>query len=220
MIERSNASERPAIPPAILAGRLIAIARGLPATLLADVAEALRDGGIRAFEVTLDSPDALAGIAKAAAVAPAPGSDQLLVGAGTVMTIDEAAAALDAGARFLVMPHTDPGLVAWAASRGVPALPGAMTPSEIVTAWQAGAAGVKIFPAAILGPAFLREVRGPLARIPLIPTGGITAENAGLFLLAGAVAVGVGGWLTGSRDPATIRERAADLVRAVAAAGG
>ena len=132
------------------------------------------------------------------------------------MTAEEASQALDAGARFLVMPHTDVGLVAWAAGRGVPVFPGAMTPSEIVAAWNAGAAGVKVFPAGSLGPGFIREVRGPLSRIPLIPTGGITAENVGAFIAAGAVAVGAGGWLTGSRDPATIRERAAALVAAVA----
>jgi len=206
---------RPAIPPAILAVRVVAIARGLPAALLADVAAALHDGGVRAFEITLDSPDALAGIT-ALAGSPLAGNDALLVGAGTVLTIDEAAAALDAGARFLVMPHTDVRLVAWAAERGVPTFPGAMTPSEIVTAWSAGAAGVKVFPAGSLGPGFVREVRGPLARIPLVPTGGITADNAGAFIAAGAVAVGAGGWLTGSRDPAMIRERAAALVASVA----
>ena len=157
-------------------------------------------GGVRAFEITLDSPDALAGIA-ALTASPGAGSDALLVGAGTVMTIDEAAAALDAGARFLVMPHTDVRLVAWAAERGVPVFPGAMTPSEIVAAWNAGAAAVKIFPAGRLGPGFVREVRGPLARIPLVPTGGITAENAAAFIVAGAVAVGAGGWLTGSPRP-------------------
>lgn len=206
---------RPAIPPAILAGRVVAIARGLPAALLADVAVALHEGGIRAFEVTLDSPHALAAIS-ALAAAESRGDDSLLIGAGTMLTIDEAAAALDAGASFLVMPHTDPRLVTWAADHGVPVFPGAMTPSEIVTAWSAGAAGVKIFPAGGLGPGFVREVRGPLARIPLVPTGGITADNAGAFIAAGAVAVGVGGWLTGSRDPATIRERAAALVASVA----
>jgi 2-dehydro-3-deoxyphosphogluconate aldolase/(4S)-4-hydroxy-2-oxoglutarate aldolase len=215
MLDEPTAA-RPAIPPAILAGRVIAIARGLPRALLGDVAAALRGGGVHAFEITLDSPDALAGISALAGAAGGEGS--LLIGAGTVLSIDEAAGALDAGARFLVMPHTDPALVAWAADRGVPAFPGAMTPSEIVTAWNAGAAGVKVFPAGGLGPAFIREVRGPLARIPLLPTGGITAENAGAFIAAGAVAVGAGGWLTGSRDPAVVRERAAALVAAVASA--
>ncbi|HSW41434.1 MAG TPA: bifunctional 4-hydroxy-2-oxoglutarate aldolase/2-dehydro-3-deoxy-phosphogluconate aldolase [Patescibacteria group bacterium] len=219
MIEQPTAASQPAIPPAIATGRIIAIVRGLPAARLADVAAALRDGGVRVFEITLDSPDALHAIATAAAMAPGPGTDRLLVGAGTVMTIEEAAAALDAGARFLVMPHTDAALVAWAAGRGVPVFPGAMTPSEIVLAWRAGAAGVKVFPAGTLGPGFVREVRGPLARIPMIPTGGITAENAGAFLAAGAVAVGAGGWLTGSGDPVTIRERAAALVKAVATGG-
>lgn len=216
MIDQPDAARRPAIPPAIATGRIIAIARGLPVARLAAVVAALRDGGVRAFEITLDSPDALHAISMVAAMAPGPGADRLLVGAGTVMTIEEAAAALDAGARFLVMPHTDAALVAWAAGRDVPVFPGAMTPSEIVIAWRAGAAGVKVFPAGTLGPGFVREVRGPLARIPMIPTGGITAENAGAFLAAGAVAVGAGGWLTGSGDPATIRERAAALVKAVA----
>lgn len=220
MTDEPNAAPRPAIPRAILTGRVVAIARGVPAALLGAVAAALRDGGVQAFEITLDSPDALAGIEAAAAVAATAGSDGLLVGAGTVMTTGEAAAALAAGARFLVMPHTDPGLVAWAADRGVPAFPGAMTPSEIVAAWRAGAAAVKIFPAGTLGPAFLREVRRPLAGIPMIPTGGINADNAGAFIAAGAVAVGAGGWLTGSRDPATIRERAASIARAVAGATG
>lgn len=216
--ERSVAG--PPIPEPILAGRIVAIARGIPAERLPAVAAALRRAGIRAFEVTLDSPGALDGIAAVAATEAAAGASGLLVGAGTVLDAGAAATALEAGARFLVMPHTDPDLVAWAAERGVAAFPGAMTPSEILAAWRAGAAAVKVFPAATLGPSFVREVRGPLGAIPLIPTGGITADNAAAFLGAGAAAVGVGGWLLGSGDPRLVGERAGALVAAIADGGG
>ena len=217
MTEVTGGADRPAIPGPILAGRLIAIARRLPAGALPALAAALREGGVQAFEVTLNAPDALDGIAAVAAAEAARGADGLLVGAGTVLTREQAAAAIGAGARFLVMPHTDPDLVAWAAARGVPSFPGAMTPTEILAAWRSGAAAVKVFPAGTLGASFVREVRGPLGEIPLVPTGGITADNAGSFLGAGAVALGVGGWLTGGGDPAIVRQRAAALVAAVAA---
>ncbi len=216
MTAATDATGRPAIPPAILEGRIIAIARGLPAARLVDVAAAARDGGVRAFEITLNSDGALEGIAAVARAEAAVETGGLLVGAGTVMSIAEATAALDVGARFLVMPHTDPDLVAWARARGVPAFPGAMTPSEIVAAWRAGAAAVKVFPASTLGTSFLREVHGPLSDIPLIPTGGISADNAAGFVAAGAVALGVGGWLTGSGDPSIVVARARAIVAAVA----
>jgi 2-dehydro-3-deoxyphosphogluconate aldolase/(4S)-4-hydroxy-2-oxoglutarate aldolase len=209
----------PPIPEPILTGRIVAIARGIAAERLPAVAAALRGGGVRAFEVTLDSPGALDGIAAVAAAEAAAGASGLLVGAGTVLDAGAAAAALEAGARFLVMPHTDPDLVAWAAERGVATFPGAMTPSEILAAWRAGAAAVKLFPAVTLGPSFVREVRGPLGAIPLVPTGGITVANAAEFLAAGAAAVGVGGWLTGSGDPRLVGERAAALVAAIADGG-
>ena len=107
--------------------------------------------------------------------------------------------ALDAGAQFLVSPFLDEELVAEFTAQGVPFIPGAMTPSEIVRAWDAGAPLVKIFPASVTGPALLRELRGPLGHVPLMPTGGISAANAAAFLSAGAAAVGVGGSLTGGR---------------------
>ncbi len=135
------------------------------------------------------------------------GADGLLVGAGTVLTREQAAAAIGAGAGFLVMPHTDPDLVAWAAARGVPSFPGAMSPTEILAAWRAGAAAVKVFPAATLGASFVARCGAPLARSRW-SDGRITADNAGSFLAAGAVALGVGGWLTGSGDPAIVRQRA------------
>ena len=106
------------------------------------------------------------------------------------------------------MPHLDADLVEWAAARGIPAFPGAATPTEIFAAWRAGAAAVKLFPASSAGPGFVRELRGPFPDIPVLPTGGVTLETAPAFITAGAVAVGMGGWLIGDGDPAGIRARA------------
>ena len=108
--------------------------------------------------------------------------------------------------------------MAWAAERGIPAFPGAFTPTEILAAWRAGAAAVKLFPASMAGHTFLREFRGPFPDIPLVPTGGITVESAPAFIRAGAVAVGLGSWLTGDGEPAGIAERGVAVVRAVAEA--
>jgi 2-dehydro-3-deoxyphosphogluconate aldolase/(4S)-4-hydroxy-2-oxoglutarate aldolase len=206
---------RPAIPDEVRRTGVVAIGRRLDPSGLLEVADALRRGGIRAFELTLDTADAAQGIT---VLASRFGPGELLIGAGTVLSIDDARRALDAGARFLVSPHVDPPLVGWAAERGIPMFPGAFTPTEILAAWRAGAAAVKLFPASALGPAFVREHRGPFPHIPLIPTGGVTLESAPAFVAAGALAVGLGSWLTGSGDPSVVEARAGQLVRAVAAA--
>jgi 2-dehydro-3-deoxyphosphogluconate aldolase / (4S)-4-hydroxy-2-oxoglutarate aldolase len=214
-----NATARPAIPAGLLEGGVVAISRRLTPETALVVADALADGGVRAFEITLNDPQvtALRAIEAVAARASASGSG-LAIGAGTVLTIDAAQLAIDAGATYLVMPHTDPDLVAWATARGVPTLPGASTPTEILTAWRAGAAAVKLFPASAVGPTFVRECLGPFPDIPLVPTGGVTADTAGDFIRAGAVAVGLGGWLVGDGEAAGVRERARRVVAAVAAA--
>ena len=210
----TRAALRPAIPTGLTAGGVVAIGRRISATAAASIAEALAAGGVRAFELTLNDPeaDALRAIETVARHAPALGLD---IGAGTVLSIEAAARAVDAGATFLVMPHIDPVLVAWAAERGIPAFPGCATPTEILAAWRSGAAAVKVFPASALGPGFVRELRGPLPDIPLVPTGGVTLETIPAFVAAGAVAVGLGSWLVGDGDPAGIRERAAAAVAAV-----
>lgn len=125
---------------------------------------------------------------------------------------------MNAGATFLVMPHLDAELVAWAAERGIAALPGCATPTEALAAWRAGAAAVKLFPASVLGPAFVRELRGPLPDVPVVPSGGVTLENAASFIQAGASAIGIGGWLIGDGDPAGVADRARRIVETVAAA--
>ena len=213
----TTATTRPAIPAGLLDGGVVAIARRPTAETAPIVARALADGGVRAFEITLNEPqaDALRAIE---AVAGASHAATLAIGAGTILTIDAAQAAIDAGATFLVMPHTDPELISWATSRGIATFPGAATPTEVLAAWRAGAAAIKVFPASSVGSTFIRELHGPFPDIPLIPTGGVSAENAGTFIAAGAVAVGLGSWLVGDGEPAGVTSRAKQVVEAVAAA--
>lgn len=204
-------SLRPPIPAEIRSGGVIVIARGLRPSAVLAISEALTEGGVRAFEVTLNSPDAFDAIETLAGRF----AGSLLVGAGTVLSIASAERAVGAGARFLVMPHFDVEIVRWAAARGIAAFPGALSPTEILGAWSAGAAAVKLFPASTVGPSFVRELRGPFPDIPLIPTGGVTIESASSFLDAGALAVGIGSWLTGSGDISVVRDRARRLVEAI-----
>jgi 2-dehydro-3-deoxyphosphogluconate aldolase/(4S)-4-hydroxy-2-oxoglutarate aldolase len=186
---------------------VIAVIRGHGPAAVREIVVALQRGGIRVVEVTMGSPDALDSIAGLA-------GDEATVGAGTVMTEYEAAAAIEAGAAFIVAPHTDPAVVGAVASRRVAMVPGATTPSEIMTAWRLGAAAVKLFPASIGGPAYLSTIRGPLGDVPIIPTGGVTVDSAPEYLAAGAVAVGLGGHLT-SGDADAIQRAAAKLVAGV-----
>lgn len=211
------AATRPPIPPGLLAGGVVAIGRYIAADAAPGIARALADGGVRTFELTLNDPeaDALRAIEAVARIGTGLGLD---IGAGTVLSTDAARRAGDAGATFLVSPHLDTGLVAWAAAHGIPALPGCATPTEALTAWRAGAAAIKLFPASVAGPAFVREMRGPFPDIPIVPTGGVTVDTAPSFIAAGAVAIGMGGWLLGDGSAVGVRERAALVVSAVSAA--
>jgi len=210
---------RPDIPTDIVACGVVAIARGLSPDLVLGVAKALAEGGLRAFEITMNGPagQALRAIEAVASRAQAIG---LTLGAGTVLSIENARQAVEAGATFLVMPHIDTDLVAWGSEHGIPVFPGAATPTEVLAAWRAGAAAVKLYPASTLGPDFVRELAGPFPDIPVVPTGGVTAETAGSFIAAGAVAVGLGGWLVGDGRPTGVTDRARQVVSAVAAVRG
>lgn len=192
------------LPPIVSEQRIIPVARGHDPDEMTVVAEALRAAGLGILEITLDSPGALDSIADLNNV-------DRLVGAGTVTTADAAIDAIGAGAGFIVSPHFDDRIVATAAGRGVPVVAGALTPTEIVAAWEAGASAVKLFPASLGGPGYIESVRGPLAGIPLIPTGGIRVDNARNYLEAGALAVGLGGWLTGTVDYELVYSRASRL---------
>ena len=133
-------------------------------------------------------------------------------------SLSEAAAerAVGAGARFIVSPHTDVALIDWCVTRGIPCFPGALSPTEIHAAWSAGASAVKLFPAIAVGTGYLKQLAGPFPDIPLVPTGGVSAQTAGDWIAAGGVAVGMGGWLIGDGDPAGVTQRARQVVEAVA----
>jgi 2-dehydro-3-deoxyphosphogluconate aldolase/(4S)-4-hydroxy-2-oxoglutarate aldolase len=188
---------------------IVAIMRRTEASLAVETAEALLAGGVEVVEVTLNTVGADAMLA---ALREQVG-DRMLVGAGTVMTAEEVRRAVGAGAQFVVSPHTDADVIAAARRAAVPALPGALTPTEIVHAWRLGAAVVKVFPVGSVGPRYLRDVLAPLTQIPLLPTGGVTLENAAEFIRAGARGLGLGGDLVSpkavaARDFAAIAERA------------
>jgi 2-dehydro-3-deoxyphosphogluconate aldolase/(4S)-4-hydroxy-2-oxoglutarate aldolase len=169
----------------IAADRVLAVVRAPAIPDPAGLCAALAEGGIRAVEFTYTTPD-LPGILRAAGEARSAG---IHLGAGTVLTGDQARAAIDHGAEFLVTPAVRPEVAAVATAAGVPVFLGAMTPTEVAQALDLGAAAVKIFPAATLGPRYLRDLRGPYPGVRLVPSGGVNAGNAREFLDNGAFAV-------------------------------
>jgi 2-dehydro-3-deoxyphosphogluconate aldolase/(4S)-4-hydroxy-2-oxoglutarate aldolase len=200
---------------------VVAVIRLPEASDLVEVAGALGEGGVRAIEVTMTVPRAIDLIGELADALP-PG---FIIGAGTVLDAETARQVIRAGARFVVSPVFRPAVIDVCHAEDSVAMPGCFTPTEICTAWEAGADVVKVFPAAALGPGFFKDVRGPLPEIRMMPTGGVTAENAGEWIRAGAVAIGVGTALVDRAAVAgrrfdQIRDRARRFVEAVAAARG
>jgi len=182
---------------------------------LVRIAQALQEGGLDCVEITMTTPGALRAIEEAAGKL-----DGVLMGAGTVLDAATARQAILAGAEFLVTPTVEPDVIETARRYGVVVIAGAMTPTEILTAWEAGADMVKVFPANVLGPGYLKAVHGPLPQIPLVPTGGVTAETAGEFIRAGATIVCAGGWLVDKKAIAegryeVLTARARELIDAV-----
>jgi 2-dehydro-3-deoxyphosphogluconate aldolase / (4S)-4-hydroxy-2-oxoglutarate aldolase len=168
--------------------RLIVVLRRVePQERLLELVEELADAGAGIFEITFDAPSAADDVA---AVRERLAERNLLVGAGTVLSAETAR--LAAAADFIVSPVFDAALVSHVVDQGTPFIPGAFTPTEILAAWEAGATFVKLFPASAAGPQMVRELRGPLPQVELIPTGGVDTSNADAFLEAGAVAVGIG----------------------------
>ena len=200
----------------ILERKVIAVIRTPDAGRVLDAVEALRQGGVTAVEITMTVPGALDIIQKLAVARPA----GVLVGAGTVLDADTAASAVWSGADFIVSPLADPGMIAACRAHETLVAPGAFTPAEIVAAWDRGADIVKVFPATSLGPQYLRDVRAPFPQLRLMPTGGVTVDNARAFLEAGASAVGLGTALVDKKavaegDWKTLTERAARLVESL-----
>lgn len=195
---------------------VVGIIRTSSSEELVNVARALRDGGVVAIEVTMTTPGALAAISE---IAKQMGGEVIL-GAGTVLDTETARAAFLAGAEFLVSPVLVPEVIAMCHRYDKVVLPGAFTPTEIYRAWELGADAVKVFPATALGPQFFRDVRAPLPQIKLTPTGGVSLDNAGEFIKAGAAFVGVGGNLVDKKAIAegrwdALRETAGRYVEAV-----
>ncbi|RLM50875.1 bifunctional 4-hydroxy-2-oxoglutarate aldolase/2-dehydro-3-deoxy-phosphogluconate aldolase [Halorubrum sp. Atlit-28R] len=199
-------------------GGVIAILRGVERDDAVRVADAVVDAGVTALEVTADTPDATASIA-----AIADRVDDAVVGAGTVLDAETARAAQFAGAEFLVTPTVNRGAIRTANRYGTPIAVGAYTPTEALDAFEAGADLVKVFPAATGGPDHVAAIGGPLPQIPLVPTGGVGADDAGEYIDAGAAAVGVGSSIADSEaiaagDFDAVRANARVVVEAVAAA--
>jgi 2-dehydro-3-deoxyphosphogluconate aldolase/(4S)-4-hydroxy-2-oxoglutarate aldolase len=158
------------------------------------------EAGLTTIEITLNTPEALNMIADANREYP----DQLLTGAGTICNEEDLRAALDAGAKFIVTPITDTRIIELCRKKEIPVFPGAFTATEIYNAWQAGASMVKVFPAGSVGPQYIKDIKGPLNRVKLMPTGGVDLSNIREFFTAGADAAGIGSKLF---DPAMIREK-------------
>ena len=188
---------------------VVAIMRHTEASLAVDAAEALLRGGVDVVEVTLNT----SGAAQMIRQLRDRFGDAMLVGAGTVLSPAGVNQALEAGAQFIVAPNTDLKVIALCNRHGVPAFPGAFTPTEVVTALESGADAVKVFPVSSVGPRYIRDLRGPLPEISLVPTGGVTAQNCADFIKAGAIAVGAGSDLVDKaivdrRDFAELERRA------------
>lgn len=198
---------------------VVAVARYADPEPLFEAARALLVGGVDVFEVTMTVPDAL-DVLRDVSRRLAP---DVIVGAGTVLDGETARAAILAGAQFIVGPTVQPDVISVARRYGRVVIPGALTPTEILAAWERGADVVKVFPARQGGPKYISDVLAPLPQIPLMPTGGVTLENAADFIRAGAVAVGIGSNLTDHRLLAEGRfeeltARAEQVSRAVKAA--
>jgi 2-dehydro-3-deoxyphosphogluconate aldolase/(4S)-4-hydroxy-2-oxoglutarate aldolase len=180
---------------------LIPVIRVAAASEAMDVANAVKAGGVSLIEITMSVQGAIDVIKELASQY----KDEIIMGAGTVLDTETARAALLAGAQFIVSPTINLDVIQLCRRYSCVVIPGAMTPTEILTAWEAGADLVKVFPAANLGgPSYIKALRGPLPQVLLVPTGGVNLQNAGAFIEAGAAALGVGGELV---DKKALKER-------------
>jgi len=204
---------------AILDSGVIAIVRSDSSAGLLETVHALARGGVKAIEITMTTPGALDAITLLAREA----SEEYIIGAGSVLDGPMARSAIDSGAEFLVMPNVNLDGIRLAKDRGKVVCPGALTPTEIVTAWQAGADIVKIFPASCFGPEYILALNGPLPEVRYMPVGGVDLTNAAGYVKAGACAIAVGSALVNKKtiargDWAQITETARKYVEAVARA--
>jgi 2-dehydro-3-deoxyphosphogluconate aldolase/(4S)-4-hydroxy-2-oxoglutarate aldolase len=188
---------------------IVAVVRSPDSAQLVEVCRALADGGVTVVEITMTVPDALDVVR---AVRKALG-ERVLLGAGTILDPETGRAALLAGAEYLVAPTLNLDVIRLCARYDKLVMPGCFTPTEILTAWEAGADIVKVFPADVLGPAFFKAMCGPLPQVRLMPTGGVDLTTASSFLKAGACCLGVGSQLV---EPKAVAERDFDRIRVLA----
>ena len=182
----------------VLDTRIVAIIRGFAPDTCLRLAEAYAAGGIRLVEVTFNqkAPETWKDTAAAIRAICERFGGHVRAGAGTVLTEEQLSMCIDAGGEYMITPNVKPELIRSCVRQGLVAMPGALTPSEAVDAWEAGAAFVKIFPAGSLGPGYVKALRAPLAHIPMLAVGGISADNVADFMRVGCVGAGVGGNLT------------------------
>lgn len=207
--------QRHRITGAILEHGIVAVIRADDAATALACAHACEAGGIRVLEVALTTPGGLRVIETLRRTWD---GGPMVIGAGTVLDETTARLAVDAGAQYLVTPALNPDVVRLCHRYQLASLPGAMTVREVIDALESGADLIKLFPGESLGPSFLKAIRAPLPQAPLMPTGGVSADNAAAWIQAGAVALGVGGSLTNpglKGDLAEVTARAQALVAAV-----
>lgn len=175
--------------------KVVAIVRGIPSGSIADLAKAMVKGGLRCIEVTFDqsSEEGKAETLRSIEILSRNFRDEVLAGAGTVLTPEQVEQAVAAGAEYIISPNVNVEVIKKTKELGKISIPGALTPSEIVTAYEAGADIVKLFPAAVFGPAYFKAVKAPLKHIPMMAVGGVSPENIADFIAVGAVGAGVGG---------------------------
>jgi 2-dehydro-3-deoxyphosphogluconate aldolase/(4S)-4-hydroxy-2-oxoglutarate aldolase len=190
--------------------KVIALIRANSSDGLLDCARALAAGGLTSIELTMTTPGAIAMLRQATAELP-----DFLFGLGTVLDATTAGEGILAGARFIVTPAFRPDVIALCRRENTPVFSGALTPTEIINTWDAGADAVKIFPAEFFGPAYIKSIRAPFPQVELVPTGGVNAENVGEFIKAGAFATAAGGSLV---DAKTLKEKNWSLITARAKA--
>ncbi len=188
---------------------ILAVVRSPDSQQLVEVVRALADGGVTVAEITMTVPDALGVLGQVRQTL----GDRVLLGAGTILDPETARAALLAGAEYLVAPTLNLDVIRLCQRYNKLVMPGALTPTEILTAWEAGADIVKVFPAEVVGPAFFKAMRGPLPQIRLMPTGGVDLTTAADFLRAGACCLGLGSQLV---EPRAVAERNFERIRDLA----
>jgi len=218
--EPHPASDRLSLPERSAATRLIVVMRAASAEQYPEVISTLADAGVRSMELTLTTPGTL----EALPDLHRRFGDRVDLGVGTITTVQQARRAAAGGAAYLVTPVTDHAVITAAIDRGVPIVPGGLTPTELHSAWAAGASAVKVFPAGVVGAGYVKDLRGPFPELRVIPSGGVDLETAQAWLAAGADAVSVGGPLLGDAftggDLSELADRAAQFVGVCTRVGG